>query len=40
MNIYFKSQNLYDIEVNNALFAFHNLLVYVLREEKKKESFN
>ncbi len=35
MNIYFTFQKLCHIEVINVLFAFHNLLVYVLREEKE-----
>ncbi len=36
MNIYFTSQKLCHIEVNNVLFAFHNQLIHVLREEEKK----
>ena len=37
MNVYFTFHELYYMEVNNVLFAFHNQLVYVLREEKKSQ---
>jgi hypothetical protein len=36
MNIYFIFQELCHVEVNNVLFAFHNLLVYKCSMEEKK----